>query len=765
MNDIITKVVPTTLPIAIIGICLICIVSSGIVFGAGETPLEKMNGSGTQDNPYIINNVEELQAMEEDLEANYVLGSDIAANSTEKWNSGKGFDPIGSDLNEPFQGSFNGNGHIINELTIMRMSENHIGLFGVINGGSIRSVHLKNVDIQGDILTAGLVGHLRNGKINSSIVTGEIRGSRGTGGIVGDLYQSNLHGSSTYGRVTGDEDVGGVVGYVGTGGVVTSSVSHSNIESTDISAGGLIGMLGKSSKNVQRSYATGTVQGGEDIGGLVGRVNEFRSPKISSSYWDTEQSGIEEGIGAGPGSVTGLTTEQMTGSAAKEHMEYLFVGTDFMTTDSYPVLEQHVKDVDVSLTNSLVSVEDTTDITVRLDLYDGSTTTATTTADYNLDGNAVTIEDGTLTPAETGKTNISVTVNGKTDTATLDVRTPADISMTDAALDTSAILANSTAAVTATLENDGGMPGSEPISTTVEGETVHSDTVHVGGHDETTATFSWSVGQAGSYDITLGDHDVGELTVVDNDSVRLRDVIAPKTVTPGGTYAVKAIFENTADTAVSVPVTFRGDGQIVADRLRVQPGETTQTFDVNASKPTGRTITHAVSLGETTRRANTTILAPATFEVAGLDVPETVDTGETMTVTATVRNTGDIGGSTAVSLDVAGDERTVENTSLEAGETQEIDIDVTAGAAGTLEFGVTAGDDSLTEAVTVQSDAGSHTTTATGSAGGDSDSNSAATTAGPPDGDGTTTTNGPGFGVTVALVALLGGGLVVARQQ
>ncbi|WP_275881694.1 PGF-CTERM sorting domain-containing protein [Halorhabdus sp. BNX81] len=703
--------------------------------------------------------------MEEDLEANYVLGSDIAANSTEKWNSGKGFDPIGSDLNEPFQGSFNGNGHIINELTIMRMSENHIGLFGVINGGSIRSVHLKNVDIQGDILTAGLVGHLRNGKINSSIVTGEIRGSRGTGGIVGDLYQSNLHGSSTYGRVTGDEDVGGVVGYVGTGGVVTSSVSHSNIESTDISAGGLIGMLGKSSKNVQRSYATGTVQGGEDIGGLVGRVNEFRSPKISSSYWDTEQSGIEEGIGAGPGSVTGLTTEQMTGSAAKEHMEYLFVGTDFMTTDSYPVLEQHVKDVDVSLTNSLVSVEDTTDITVRLDLYDGSTTTATTTADYNLDGNAVTIEDGTLTPAETGKTNISVTVNGKTDTATLDVRTPADISMTDAALDTSAILANSTAAVTATLENDGGMPGSEPISTTVEGETVHSDTVHVGGHDETTATFSWSVGQAGSYDITLGDHDVGELTVVDNDSVRLRDVIAPKTVTPGGTYAVKAIFENTADTAVSVPVTFRGDGQIVADRLRVQPGETTQTFDVNASKPTGRTITHAVSLGETTRRANTTILAPATFEVAGLDVPETVDTGETMTVTATVRNTGDIGGSTAVSLDVAGDERTVENTSLEAGETQEIDIDVTAGAAGTLEFGVTAGDDSLTEAVTVQSDAGSHTTTATGSAGGDSDSNSAATTAGPPDGDGTTTTNGPGFGVTVALVALLGGGLVVARQQ
>ncbi|WP_275736642.1 PGF-CTERM sorting domain-containing protein [Halorhabdus sp. SVX81] len=455
----------------------------------------------------------------------------------------------------------------------------------------------------------------------------------------------------------------------------------------------------------------------------------------------------------------------MTGSAAKEHMEYLFVGTDFMTTDSYPVLEQHVKDVDVSLTNSLVSVEDTTDITVRLDLYDGSTTTATTTADYNLDGNAVTIEDGTLTPAETGKTNISVTVNGKTDTATLDVRTPADISMTDAALDTSAILANSTAAVTATLENDGGMPGSEPISTTVEGETVHSDTVHVGGHDETTATFSWSVGQAGSYDITLGDHDVGELTVVDNDSVRLRDVIAPKTVTPGGTYAVKAIFENTADTAVSVPVTFRGDGQIVSDRLRVQPGETTQTFDVNASKPTGRTITHAVSLGETTRRANTTILAPATFEVAGLDVPKTVDTGETMTVTATVRNTGDIGGSTAVSLDVAGDERTVENTSLEAGETQEIDIDVTAGAAGTLEFGVTAGDDSLTESVTVQSDAGSHTTTATGSAGGDSDSNGAATTAGPPDGDGTTTTNGPGFGVTVALVALLGGGLVVARQQ
>ncbi|ACV10399.1 hypothetical protein Huta_0211 [Halorhabdus utahensis DSM 12940] len=741
-----------------------------------------MNGSGTESNPYEITDLDELQAMEEDLSANYILRSDIDARQTEDWNKGLGFDPIGPNTSSPFRGTFDGNNHVITGLSITRVSEENVGLFGVISKGSVRSLHLHDVDIRGDVASAGLVGFLKNGNVNTSTITGKVYGSDSVGGAAGALYGGQIKNTMTNIRAIGSGNgVGGMAGVQNPDSKIFASISHGNITADGNPTGGFVGSLNARAEEVRNSFSTARVDGTAQAGGFFGNADSVW-PTLSELYWDMNLSGTEEGVGRGSRSATGLTTEQMTGPSAKENMEYLFVGTDFMTTDGYPVLEQHVQNVDISLTNSLVSVEDTTDITVTLDLYDGTSTTATKTSDYDLSDEIVTIENGTVTPSETGQTTISVAVNGKTANATLDVRTPADISMADAQLDTATILANSTASVSATLENDGGLPGSDSLTLTADGETVATDTLHVGGHDETTATFSWSVGQAGTYDITFGDRNLGELTVLNNDSVTLRNVIAPKTVTPGGTYDVKAIFENTADTAVSVPVTYRGDEQTVEDRIRVAPSGTTHTFEVNASKPTGRTITHAVSFGETTRRTNTTMLAPATFEVAALDVPETVDEGETVTVTATVRNTGDVSGSTEVVLGVGGDERPVETLSLDGGQTRAIDADVIADTTGTLELTVDAGGDSLTESISIRADVDVQTTTAAtdSTTSDETGSSGTATTDGTPDNESTltdsdspptvgesttTTTSGPGFGVLVAMVALLGGALLIARQH
>jgi hypothetical protein len=46
--------------------------------------------------PTIITNVTELQAMEDDLDEDYVLGNNIDASATSGWNGGLGFDPIGN---------------------------------------------------------------------------------------------------------------------------------------------------------------------------------------------------------------------------------------------------------------------------------------------------------------------------------------------------------------------------------------------------------------------------------------------------------------------------------------------------------------------------------------------------------------------------------------------------------------------------------------------------------------------------------------------
>jgi len=84
-------------------------------------------------------------------------------------------------------------------------------------------------------------------------------------------------------------------------------------------------------RNVYNSYASGTISGNTNVGGLVGNING----DVINSYWDVESTGqgqrdSDEG--------TGLTTSEMTGDNAETNM----VGFDFNdtwnTTDMYPIL-------------------------------------------------------------------------------------------------------------------------------------------------------------------------------------------------------------------------------------------------------------------------------------------------------------------------------------------------------------------------------------------------------------------------------------------
>ena len=47
------------------------------------------NGSGTELDPYQISNVDQLQEMNDDLDAYYILVNDIDASATSGWNSGE----------------------------------------------------------------------------------------------------------------------------------------------------------------------------------------------------------------------------------------------------------------------------------------------------------------------------------------------------------------------------------------------------------------------------------------------------------------------------------------------------------------------------------------------------------------------------------------------------------------------------------------------------------------------------------------------------
>ena len=104
-------------------------------------------GNGSKGNPYQISTIDQLQAMQDSLDAHYVLLNDIDASVTAGWNDSAGFDPIGEDPENDtaFTGSFDGQDFMIRNLTIKRPCEYYVGLFGYIYSAQITNVGLDSI--------------------------------------------------------------------------------------------------------------------------------------------------------------------------------------------------------------------------------------------------------------------------------------------------------------------------------------------------------------------------------------------------------------------------------------------------------------------------------------------------------------------------------------------------------------------------------------------------------------------------------------------
>lgn len=220
-----------------------------------------------------VGTIEQLQAIDSvnGEYGAYKLVSDIDASETGSWYDGKGFHPIGHDWDYAFSGSFDGEGHVITDLTVNR--DDYASLFGWLNDAEIKRVGLENVDIDG--------------------------GDYGT--YVGGLYgwsetESTIGESYVTGEVDGDDNVGGLGG--GGSATIVDSYADTQIYSQGDSAG-----LAKGSNNVERSYATGYVYGWDSRDGLLGYSNS-----VEDSYWDSG------GASSSSGGGEELTYEEMTGT-------------------------------------------------------------------------------------------------------------------------------------------------------------------------------------------------------------------------------------------------------------------------------------------------------------------------------------------------------------------------------------------------------------------------------------------------------------------
>ncbi|HSW69003.1 MAG TPA: filamentous hemagglutinin N-terminal domain-containing protein, partial [Gammaproteobacteria bacterium] len=251
------------------------------------------------------------------LSTSYSIANNIDASKTLYWNSGAGFNPIGTDATNKFTGGVTGQNFVIDSLYINRPSTTYVGLFGVTN--AVSGIGLTNVSITGGLEVGALAGRLDTGDISNSYSTGKVVGTlssstSGTGGLVGTQPGgSSILTSYSGANVYGVSNVGGLVGYTNSALGDQDVYAYGNVTGTS-NVGGLVGK-GGSNISIDRAYSSGQVKGTSSIGGLIG-VNLGSTLFITNSFWDVTTSGLgSDGSTSGSAGGTGKNTANMTTAA------------------------------------------------------------------------------------------------------------------------------------------------------------------------------------------------------------------------------------------------------------------------------------------------------------------------------------------------------------------------------------------------------------------------------------------------------------------
>ncbi len=140
------------------------------------------------------------------------------------------------------------------------------------NVGSLSDVH-ASAEASGANNVGGLVGANDGGSISNAYATGNATATTDCAGGLAGYNTSSITLSHASGTATGGGHAGGLVGFnEGTGSSVTDSYATGTVSATARFSGGLVG---ENEGTVSGSYATGAVSGTISVGGLIGENQEI----------------------------------------------------------------------------------------------------------------------------------------------------------------------------------------------------------------------------------------------------------------------------------------------------------------------------------------------------------------------------------------------------------------------------------------------------------------------------------------------------------
>lgn len=245
-----------------------------------------------------------LGYIDQDRLADAVLTKDITVNSNVLNPDGtlagnadslRSWTPIGSDYNNQYTGTFDGQNHTISGLYLDNPDKASVGLFGSIgsdyNNGNNKCARISNVNLVDSYFNAGSnVG----GVCGQSAYLTSIENCRNAGTVKGDSYVGGICGDNSgtiqtcinTGVVSGTgSSIGGIGGGIGYSAIIVNCYNTGAVNGIYNYVGGVCGSMDNGT--IVNSYNTGVVSGSESdgyssIGGVCG---QYSNGKIVNCYY------------------------------------------------------------------------------------------------------------------------------------------------------------------------------------------------------------------------------------------------------------------------------------------------------------------------------------------------------------------------------------------------------------------------------------------------------------------------------------------------
>lgn len=396
-------------PLALLlALCMLLAALPPIALAAGGT----LEGNGTEGSPYLIADAQDLAAFRDminggtSLDAHAKLTADIEL--TGDWSP---IYPTSGYVTEMYAGVFDGDFHTISGLYI-NSAESNQGLFGGINGATVKNLKVKGNVTSSNNYVGGIVGKLVQGTIENCSFEGNVETTKSSGyagGIAGYTGNSktqtgSIINCSNSAAVTGGY-AGGITSYTKYS-TITGCYNVGKIEGT----GNTGGIAGQNMYNtvISNCYSAAEVTGGANTGGIAGFNGVANG--ITNCYWTNP----DDCFVGGTGSVVG--GEQITSpDGLTEKLGDPFIEDSGSVNNGYPILkwqqggEPVPKNPHITITGSAaLQMQNNTAVpqtTLSVNYIDMDATPVT----WNTNSDIITLEE----PADADENNSKIIVKAQ----------------------------------------------------------------------------------------------------------------------------------------------------------------------------------------------------------------------------------------------------------------------------------------------------------------------------------------------------------------